>query len=152
MEALTRQEVLQFLCSLGIELPPATKLPDSALNERLDQAIKSCEELVSERALHKLKLSSLRDWPSGRLKVAPAMMRLNAEEFSRQSIFNTELRDRALQLLSCLRHILIGFADSWDKGSKAFFIDDPDNPQSLHIALRVYHSSLPYYWILNNLW
>ena len=56
-----------------------------------------------------------------------------------------ELRDRALQLLSCLRQILIGFADNWDKGSKAFFIDDPDNPQSLHIALRVqYVIHLPF--------
>ncbi|KAK7685082.1 hypothetical protein QCA50_011919 [Cerrena zonata] len=141
-EALTRQEILHSLYSMGVELPPATKLPDEALNSRLDDAIKSCQELpdiLPSPASSTLRITSLGDWPSGRLKVAKAIDRANLGEVAQNSMLNPELQGSGVDVLGDLRYIVHGFADNWDQKMKAFFLNDPDDQQTLTIALRIVH-------------
>lgn len=145
METLTRQEVLQFLYSMGVELPPATKLPNAAINQRLDQALKLSQELPEifpSPASPTLKIASLGDWPSGRLRVARAIARANVEEAVQRSMLNADLSDGDVDVFGGLRQIIGGLADNWDKKMKYFVMNDPDDQTSFLIAIRVRHAPL----------
>ncbi|KAL6304710.1 hypothetical protein BKA93DRAFT_259435 [Sparassis latifolia] len=63
MEPLSRTEILTILSSMGVELPPSTKLPDEALAKRLKQAINAAQYLTKVIPAPPLNIASVPAWP-----------------------------------------------------------------------------------------
>lgn len=62
MHDFTREEILSVLAGLGIELPPATKLPHEALQKRLKQSLLAAQSFFN---VYRLPLSILNLSPNG---------------------------------------------------------------------------------------
>lgn len=77
MEPLKRQEILSILTKLGVELPPATRLPDEALKKRLQQGLQAAQS--SSRVLQTAPINPmvLPAWQGADKSVHEAIKRVN---------------------------------------------------------------------------
>ena len=140
MDPITRQESLQILSAMGVELPPETKLPDEALLTRLDQAFKSSQELpdiLPSPSSTTLRISSLADWPSDRLgHVERAMYRANMEETSQVAaliqagIDTPTFGDVGDDIFFELRQSVLSLGKSWDQRIPCVVVQDPDHNEA----------------------
>ena len=154
MDQITRQETLQILSAMGVELPPGTKLPDEALIIRLDQALKSSQELpdiLPSPSSATLKISSLADWPSSRLGyVERAMYRANMEETSRVAalkqagVATPTFGDVGDDIFFELRQSVLSLGKSWDQRISCVVFQDPDHNEAA-INIRVNKRSKPFF-------
>ena len=128
MEPLTRQETLTTLTGLGVELPPATKLSDEALQRRLRQAL-NCAQYVSHvLQTPPLDPAALPEWPSSR-SAYDGVRRVNFQEATEN--FHARLQGKEVELYKNpvidARQTLMGIAKWWDEGHRWMVLQDPDS-------------------------
>ncbi|KZT64969.1 hypothetical protein DAEQUDRAFT_565796 [Daedalea quercina L-15889] len=126
MEALTRQETLTILASMGVELPSATKMPDDALQKRLRQALNSAQYISNVLSNPPLDPAALSAWPSGR-SVYDGVRRGNFEEAMQN--YQRKLQGKDVELyknpMMDARQTLMGITQWWDQGHKWMVLQDP---------------------------
>lgn len=137
MEPMTRKEILTTLAGLGVELPPATKMPDEALQKRLRQALNSAQ--YASHVLKNLPLdpATLNEWPPSR-PTFDGVRRGNFQEASEN--FHARLQGKGVELyknpVADARQTLMGIAKWWDEGHRWMVLQDPDSEQCA-INIRV---------------
>lgn len=152
MDPITRQEIIQVLSALGVEMPPETKLADPALLSRLDLALKASQELpdvLPSPSSSTLKIASLTDWPSGRLgPVQAAMYRANLAEtyqvamLKQAGVEAPTFGDVGNDVFYELRQSVLSLGQSWDRGVPCCVFQNPEHNQAA-INVRV-NIGLPY--------
>ena len=100
MEPLTRQETLTTLAGLGVELPPATKMPVDALQKRLKQALICAQSVSHTLKSPPLDPPTLPEWSSPR-SVYDGVRRGNFQEATEIEFCEKYLED----FLTCVSYI-----------------------------------------------
>jgi len=130
MDTLSRQETLAILAGMGVELPPATKLPDAALQKRLRQALNGAQFVSNVLPEPPLNPATLSAWPSAH-KVYEGVRRGNFHEA--QQNYQAKLQGKETELyknpMLDARQTLMGIARWWDAGHRWMVLQDPDSEQ-----------------------
>ncbi|TFY69765.1 hypothetical protein EVJ58_g251 [Rhodofomes roseus] len=130
MDSLTRQETLTILAGMGVELPPATKLPDEALQKRLRQALNGAQYVSNVLANSPLDLATLSAWPLAH-SVYEGVRRGNLQEA--QHNYQAKLQGRETELyknpILDARQTLMGIAKWWDEEHRWMVLQDPESEQ-----------------------
>lgn len=150
MEALTRKEILAVLSSMGIDLPPATKLSDEALDKRLKQALIAAQLFSHLKITLPLDPTSLSAWPATKdnkpNSVYNAIRRGNLAEAAANYAAKLQGKDGLSELfvnaVMDLRQTLMSLTNTWDNGYRWCVIQDPDS-ENCAINVRVCRSMLP---------
>ena len=128
MEPLTRQETLTTLAGLGVELPPATKMPVDALQKRLKQALICAQSVSHTLKSPPLDPPTLPEWSSPR-SVYDGVRRGNFQEATEN--FHAMLRGQGVELFKNpvmdARQTLMGIAKAWDEGHRWMVLQDPES-------------------------
>ncbi|KAI0658124.1 hypothetical protein C8Q70DRAFT_1045837 [Cubamyces menziesii] len=150
MEPLTRSETLQALASMGIELPPHTRIPDEDLEKRLRLALDAAQE--KNRFSDALKTLDLPQWPlikadkiqSNSRPLLEAVRRGNWQE-ARQNQAAMALGASGAPAIFVdpfmdMRQTLMSLANALDNGFMWCLIQDPDlDVHAINIRfLRIY--------------
>ncbi|OSX56732.1 hypothetical protein POSPLADRAFT_1158823 [Postia placenta MAD-698-R-SB12] len=144
MHDFTREEILSVLAGLGIELPPATKLPHEALQKRLKQSLLAAQSFFNVLPAPPVDPKSLTEWPLPEHEpdntVLEAIKRSNLAEISAniQAMRRGEhvAPEIFVNPVSDLRQTLMGIASVWDKGLRWCVINDLES-QVCTISLRI---------------
>ncbi|KAI0649718.1 hypothetical protein C8Q79DRAFT_343079 [Trametes meyenii] len=140
MKPLTREEVLNILASMGIELPKGTKLLDTILDKRLHSALDAAQE--KERCAEILNRTGLPHWPlvkadeldSRARPVLDAVKRGNWNEARNNSLSNllggpSTQPDLFTDPFMDLRQTVMSLANVLDQGMLWCTIQDPEREQ-----------------------
>ncbi|KAH9944915.1 hypothetical protein B0H21DRAFT_779324 [Amylocystis lapponica] len=139
---LSREETLAILSSMGIELPPRTKLPDEALAKRLKQAINAAQCLSTVVPDAHVDPATIRRWPTEgeNRSVYAAIRRGDLHEAAATAHARALGRDQAVDLYTNafmdLRQTLMGIAVAWDEGRTWGVIQDPQH-ETCAITFRI---------------
>ena len=136
MSPLTRQETLTILAAIGVELPRATKLPDDALQKRLQQALNGAQSAsrVLKGAL--LDPTSLSQWSGS--PAHGSMSRNNLLEAYQLSqgmevpLYENPMLDA--------RQTVMALAKAWDDGLKWALIQDQAQQSAICVRVRLPHT------------
>ncbi|KAJ7681871.1 hypothetical protein DFH06DRAFT_1463779, partial [Mycena polygramma] len=123
---LTRQEIINLLALMGVELPPRTKLTDDKLYKQLGHVLDSCHNSLEE-----------------------AVMRTNADEASRNE------RDIAMHTNAFrdLRHSLSDIALRAGEGYTKFAFQDPQMTSDIRlkvVEVRAFDDNTPIFLVQYN--
>ncbi|KAI0074273.1 hypothetical protein K474DRAFT_1677252 [Panus rudis PR-1116 ss-1] len=132
MDSLNREETLKLLASMGVELPPQTKLSDEALEERLRKCVRSIQDINTLFPSRPAPLSSYSAWPTkGRhaMSVLEGIRRVNIGEAlqiakARESGLSVEA-EVYVNPFGDLRQTVMALGRSWDEGVRCCIVQDP---------------------------
>ncbi|KAL6304709.1 hypothetical protein BKA93DRAFT_732547 [Sparassis latifolia] len=146
MEPLSRIDTLSVLSSMGIELPATTKLPDEALEKRLEQALYAAQSLAKVIPKVPLHIASVPSWPSctsgvdETRSVHDAIRRGNFGEavacMRARSVGAENAVDLYVNPILDLRQTLMCIAKLWDDGYRCCVVKDPEG-QTFAINIRM---------------
>lgn len=128
--SFTRQETLALLSSMGVDLPPSTKLPDDALEKRLKRAINCAQSISTALPSVPLQPSAIPAWPhtSGKTSLQEAISRINFGEALAIQRARTQGQQNPHQLYENpfmdLRQTLLAVARAWDDGVETCILQD----------------------------
>ncbi|KZT04913.1 uncharacterized protein LAESUDRAFT_656844 [Laetiporus sulphureus 93-53] len=139
MNKFTREETLQLLSEMGIELPPATKLTDEALRMRLQKSLNAAQYLSDTLTSLPIDPGSINVWPrtssiEDERSVHKAVARNNMAEA--KAIFGAQQsgRDIVAELhdivMVDVRQTLMSIGKLWDEGFRWCIIQDPQRQLS----------------------
>ncbi|KAF8075304.1 hypothetical protein FPV67DRAFT_1605748 [Lyophyllum atratum] len=126
--SIARPDILALLSCLGVKLPKNTKVPDDALNKRLQQALDSTQRYTDVLApIAPVNPSDLPTWVSSSKPLLEAVSRGNITEAYENMMrgggarpTSTAREDTFMEV----RQVLLSFAHHWDQGHKVFALID----------------------------
>ncbi|KZT04914.1 uncharacterized protein LAESUDRAFT_760660 [Laetiporus sulphureus 93-53] len=135
MDTLTREETLKVLSELGIDLPPASKLPGDALEKRLRQALNAAQYVPRILPDPPSNPAALHPWPEngsmgGSRSVHEAVKRNNVAEIN--TVFEARKRGQNNpyplyeSAIMDVRQTLMSIGKYWDEGVRWCVIQDPE--------------------------
>lgn len=123
---LTREGLLAVLDSIGVSLPPTTKIQEEDLNKRFSQALDAAQQYRNVIGESMFDPSSSKTWPSGK-NLLEATKRGNLMEAFKNATsvggskgVSSDKKDTFTEM----RQIVMGFADSFHKGHQHFCMID----------------------------
>ncbi|KAJ3896384.1 hypothetical protein GG344DRAFT_72217 [Lentinula edodes] len=138
---ITRKEKLQYLYSMGIDLPLTTRLPDDAIEKKFRSAIDASQSIATLIAKSPFDPSTLPLWTkkTSKTTLLKTVSRGNFEEAFANIRARREGKESAWPLFENTfmdaRQTIMGLADGIDKGVKTALIQDKDTKYA--ICLRV---------------
>ncbi|KAK7052839.1 hypothetical protein VNI00_004158 [Paramarasmius palmivorus] len=133
----TREEKLQMLASMGVELPLTTGLPEEDVDKKLRSAVDSAQYFFTLVPSKTLDPKSSPIWKRKLLRSAVA--RGSIEETRQEAFAQATLRQAPFpeheRVFMELRDTISGIAHGVDEGHKHFLIQDKDQDSAL--GLRV---------------
>ncbi|KAJ6470748.1 hypothetical protein C8R47DRAFT_1054645 [Mycena vitilis] len=143
---LTRQEIIDLLALMGVELPPRTKLTDDKLYKRLGHVLDSCQYISRVVSDPPLIPTSYPLWRGGKTSLPEAVIRTNADEANRNE------RDIAMHTNAFrdLRHSLSDIALRVGEGYLKFAFQDPQMTSDIKlkvVEVRAFDSSTPIFLV-----
>ncbi|KAL4244335.1 MYND-type zinc finger protein samB [Abortiporus biennis] len=136
---LDRHEYLSILSSMGVEIPPHSRLPDESLEKRLRQALNASQTVAKLAPDDLIDVAKLRDWPKSE-KVLDAINRTNMYEAMANYTARLQGRDPSelyVNPFTDLRQTLLSIANCWDQGQRTIVVQDR-NKDSWAINIRVH--------------
>lgn len=145
---ITREEKLQYLYSMGVDLPLTTRLPDDAIEKKFRSAIDASQSFATINAKPPFDPSVLPPWSKTTCKTTllKTVSRGNFEEAFANIRARREGKDSAWPLFENTfmdaRQTIMGLADGIDNGVNTALIQDKDTKCAICIRVR-YPSMLP---------
>lgn len=162
----SRKDILSLLSSMGVELPPTTRMSDSLLSKRLDRTLDAAQYLtqlfpdnpeLTSTATEELSkpgtidMANLQTWTEGNLKTA--LRRQTIKESLGLEDIEREERERTtgkigtppkLDPFHTLRCLIIHLGEELDDGSKEVMVEDGESSHAMFIKVNGF-LSLPVY-------
>lgn len=143
MLALDRDQTLQILSCIGVDLPPHTKLSDDALDDRLRKALNAAQTLsIATRTPSSLPVTAYPVWPkTGGKSVFEASIRTSIAEA--QEVHGKRLAgispvaELRVNPFVDLRQTISHLGKNWDQGNKMCLILDSQVDEASRIPMHV---------------
>ncbi|KAJ4471599.1 hypothetical protein J3R30DRAFT_3527059 [Lentinula aciculospora] len=138
---ISRKEKLQFLHSMGVDLPSTTRLSEDTIEKKFRGAIDDSQSFATLIARPPFDPSTLPLWSKNTCKTTllEAVRRVNFEEAFAHSRARSAGKENAWDLFGNTfmdaRQTIMGLADGLDKGVKTAMIQDKDTKYA--ICVRV---------------
>ncbi len=145
----SRNEILEILSAMGVEMPSETKLSTDTLQSRLYKTIECAQPVLKAKslpnAIHPSKLKLWSEVSTGPLLMSVVQLALNHEELA--SWTDTTEQTGFLRLLPPLkafsydlRGIILGLAKNWDVRSRLAIVNDEAG--TFGMTIHVGHTKL----------
>ncbi len=144
-----REDIIEILRGMCVELPADTKLPLSALNQRLNRAISHSQASMKSKEINPDTLKRWHDVSDSRLTDVMGALSAGEVEMMMTKSAGQVISTALLNAFMLLRCIIGGIGEQGDELSKLVIINDEAGTYSFTIRVRSSFSSSPYDFNIN---
>ncbi len=145
----SRNEILEILSAMGVEMPSETKLSTDTLQSRLYKTIECAQPVLKAKslpnAIHPSKLKLWSEVSTGPLLMSVVQLALNHQELGKLDRHNrangiSEAPPSFKGFSYDLRGIILGLAKNWDVRSRLAIVNDEAG--TFGMTIHVGHTKL----------